>query len=170
LLFNLACQILARLSVLACPLVATYDARYCKVSFLVRRHIRRWDPDSQPAMNTGSNPVSPTSSIPTQQRAVAPRTDLPRSVCLRLAAGRFARPGSDNATSARRCVHPLGRAEHLLHTISCKRRQPRPSSQLYGIRVPQAVHHSEAARRPRVVVALHSDHCRRRPDLGYLRE
>jgi hypothetical protein len=119
---------------------------------------------------TGSNPVSPTSSIPTQQRAVAPRTDLPRSVCLRLAAGRFARPGSDNATSARRCVHPLGRAEHLLHTISRKRRQPRPSSQLYGIRVPQAVHHSEAARRPRVVVALHSDHCRRRPDLGYLRE
>ena len=67
---------------------------------------------------TGSNPVSPTSSIPTQQRAVAPRTDLPRSVGLRLAAGRFARPGSDNATSARRCVHPLGRAEHLLHTIS----------------------------------------------------
>jgi hypothetical protein len=29
---------------------------------------------------------------------------------------------------------------------------------------------SEAARRPRVVVALHSDHCRRRPGLGYPRE
>jgi len=65
-LFDLACQILARLRVSVCPLVATYDSRYCKVSFLVRRHIRRWDPDSQPALDTGSNPVSPTSKITSQ--------------------------------------------------------------------------------------------------------
>jgi hypothetical protein len=38
------------------------------------------------------------------------------------------------------------------------------------IRVRHAVRDSEAARRPRVVDALHSDHCRCRPDLGYPRE
>ena len=59
-LVDLACQILARLSVSVCPVVSAYDSRYCKLSFLARRHIRRWDPDSQPALNTGSNPVSPT--------------------------------------------------------------------------------------------------------------
>ncbi len=93
---------------------------------------------------------------------------LPRSACLRCAAAasrgraRTTRPNASLRASTRE-------AEHLLHD-SPKRRQPRPSSQLYGIRVPQAVHQSEVARRPRVVVALHSDHCRRRPDLGYPRE
>jgi hypothetical protein len=51
--------------------------------------------------------------------------------------------------------------------------EPLSSMQLYGIRVirvRQAVRDSEAARRPRVVVALHSDHRRRRPDLGDPRE
>src|SRR5215217_2436183 len=77
LLLNLACQILARLSVRVWELVSTYDSRYCKASFLVRRHIRRWDPDSQPTLNTGQDPVSPTTKHAGQRRFL-PLT-IPRS-------------------------------------------------------------------------------------------
>jgi hypothetical protein len=47
---------------------------------------------------------------------------MPHSACPRFAAGRFARPGVDNA-STRRWVHPLGGvAEHLMHGFSRRRR------------------------------------------------
>ena len=66
--------------------------------------------------------------------------------------------------------HGGGMAEHLPQRFSGRRRQPRPSSELNGIRVRQAVRDSKAARRQGLVVAVHWDHCRRRPDLGSPRE
>jgi hypothetical protein len=75
---------------------------------------------------------------------------------------------NESPSSGARWATPTGlRSLHGIHLGPAGTAKSEP----YGIIwVQQAVRDSEAARRPRLVVALHSDHCRRRADLGYPRE